>query len=157
MSRRQRKYKKHINPDVVHEDVVVSMFINRIMYDGKKNLARRIVYGAMDRIKDQVKDNSPLDVFKQAIENVKPAVEVRSRRVGGANFQVPVDVRPTRRLVLALRWLTTHSRQRGEKTMTERVAGELLDAYNKRGQSIKKKEDVYRMADANRAFSHFNW
>lgn len=157
MSRRARKYRKDIVSDVVYGDSTVSMLINKVMLDGRKTTASKIMYSAMDQLKKKVEGESPLDVVKKAIENIKPLVEVRSRRVGGATYQVPVDVRPARRLTLALRWLTSYSRARNEKTMSNRLAAEILDAYNERGSSVKKKEDVHRMAEANRAFAHFNW
>ncbi|MDE0118629.1 MAG: 30S ribosomal protein S7 [Bdellovibrionales bacterium] len=158
MSRRSRKiHKKEIKPDSVYSDVMVSYFINKIMWDGKKELARGIVYGALDILSKKYPQESAVSVFKKAIDNCKPNLEVRSRRVGGATYQVPVDVRPVRRSALAIRWIITHSRTRKEKTMTDRLAEELMDAYNKKGASIKKKEDVHRMAESNRAFSHYNW
>jgi small subunit ribosomal protein S7 len=128
-----------------------------MMVRGQKATAQRLFYGAMDEIKGKVQGEEPLAVLKKAIENVKPSIEVRSRRVGGATYQVPVDVRPTRRLSLAMRWLVEYSRERGEKDFAQRFAGEIIDAFNNRGNSIKKKEDVHRMADANKAFSHYNW
>lgn len=157
MSRRARKYRKDIVTDVVYGDSTVSMLINKVMLDGRKTTASKIMYSAMDQLKTKVEGESPLDVVKKAVENIKPLVEVRSRRVGGATYQVPVDVRPARRLTLALRWLTFYSRSRNEKTMANRLSSEILDAYNERGASFKKKEDIHRMAEANRAFAHFNW
>ncbi len=158
MSRRSRKiHKKELKPDPVYSDTTVSYFINKVMWDGKKELARNIVYGALEIISKKNSRESALSVFKKAIENCKPNLEVRSRRVGGATYQVPVDVRPVRRSSLAIRWIIINSRSRKEKTMANRLAGELMDAYNKKGSSIKKKEDVHRMAESNRAFSHYNW
>ena len=157
MSRRKGNYKREVAPDPIHGDILVAKFVNKIMLDGKKSVAQAVVYSSFEQIKEKVQDEEPLEVFKKAIENIKPQLEVRSRRVGGATYQVPVDVRPSRRVTLALRWLATYSRQRGEKNMAQRVANELVDAYNNRGNAIKKKEDVHRMADANRAFSHYNW
>ncbi len=157
MSRRKGNYKREVAPDPVYNDVLLAKFVNKVMWDGKKSVAQAIVYSSLDQIKEKVQGEEPLAVFKKAVENIKPQLEVRSRRVGGATYQVPVDVRPSRRVTLALRWLTTYSRQRGEKNMANRVAGEIIDAYNNRGNAIKKKEDVHRMADANRAFSHYNW
>ena len=157
MSRRKGNYKREVAPDPIYNDVLLAKFVNKIMLDGKKSVAQALVYNSFDQIKNKVEGEEPLTVFKKAVENVKPQLEVRSRRVGGATYQVPVDVRPSRRVTLALRWLTTYSRQRGEKDMATRIAGELIDAYNNRGNSIKKKEDVHRMAEANRAFSHYNW
>ena len=127
------------------------------MIQGKKSVAQRSIYAAMDELRTKVSGEEPLTVFKKALENVKPNLEVRSRRVGGATYQVPVDVRPTRRLALAMTWIVTYSRERGEKSMAARLAGELADAYANRGNAIKKKEDVHRMAEANKAFSHYNW
>ena len=157
MSRRRGSYKREITPDPIYKDVVIAKFVNKVMLDGKKSIAQSLVYGAFDTLKEKVPGEEPMAVFKKAIENVKPQLEVRSRRVGGATYQVPVDVRPSRRLTLAMRWIVNYSRQRGEKTMSERIANELIDAYNNRGNSIKKKEDVHRMAEANKAFSHYNW
>ena len=157
MSRRKGNYKREVAPDPIYNDVLLAKFVNKVMWDGKKSVAQAIVYDSLDQIKEKVQGEEPLAVFKKAVENIKPQLEVRSRRVGGATYQVPVDVRPSRRVTLALRWLTSYSRQRGEKNMSNRVAGEIIDAYNNRGNAIKKKEDVHRMAEANRAFSHYNW
>ena len=157
MSRRRGSYKREAIQDPVYNDLVVSKFVNKMMYDGKKSLSQKIIYGSFDILKEKVAEEEPLTVFKKAVENVKPNLEVRSRRVGGATYQVPVDVRPSRRLALALRWITEYSRARNEKNMSGRIAAEILDAYNNRGASIKKKEDVHRMAEANKAFSHYNW
>ncbi|MDE0151608.1 MAG: 30S ribosomal protein S7 [Bdellovibrionales bacterium] len=157
MSRRNRKIdKREPAVDPKYEDPILGHFINKLMWDGKKELARKIVYSAFEEIGKKASQDA-LSVFKKALENCKPSLEVRSRRVGGATYQVPVDVRPVRRATLAMRWLILHSRSRKEKTMASRLAEELLDAYNNKGQSIKKKEDVHRMAEANRAFSHYNW
>ncbi len=157
MSRRKSADKREILPDPVYNDVVVSKFVNKMMIQGKKSLAYKHVYGALDELRTKVSGEEPLTVFKKALENCKPALEVRSRRVGGATYQVPVDVRPSRRLALAMTWLIGYSRERGEKSMAQRLAGELADAYANRGNAIKKKEDVHRMAEANKAFSHYNW
>jgi len=157
MARRKKSVKRDIQPDPIFNDITITKFVNKIMYDGKKSVAEGIFYGALDEIKTKVTAEEPIAVFKKALENCKPSLEVRSRRVGGATYQVPVDVRPTRRLALAMKWLVTYSRDRGEKTMSARLAGEVLDAYNNRGNAIKKKEDVHKMADANKAFSHYNW
>ncbi len=157
MSRRRRVVKRETLPDPIYNDVVVAKFVNKMMYDGKKSTAQRAFYGALDEIKAKITEEEPLTVFKKALENCKPQIEVRSRRVGGATYQVPVDVRPSRRLALAMRWLTEYTRERGEKDMARRLAGEIMDAYNSRGNAIKKKEDVHRMAEANKAFSHYNW
>ena len=157
MSRRKRSQRREVSPDPVYGDVTVARFIRKVMLDGKKNIAEKVFYNAMDQIKEKVPEETPLNVFKKAIENVKPSLEVRSRRIGGATYQVPIDVRPQRRLTLSMRWLVNYSRSRGEKSMAARLAGELMDAYNNRGNSVKKREDVHKMADANKAFSHFNW
>ncbi|MBK7962118.1 MAG: 30S ribosomal protein S7 [Bdellovibrionales bacterium] len=144
-------------PDPVFKDLVIAKFINKMMVRGQKATAQRLLYGALDELKGKVVGEEPVGVFRKAIENIKPSIEVRSRRVGGATYQVPVDVRPSRRLSLAMRWLVEYSRARGEKDYSKRLAGELLDAFNNRGNAIKKKEDVHRMAEANKAFSHYNW
>src|ERR671921_1506372 len=156
MSRRHSAEKREIIPDAKFGDVVVTKFMNSIMYDGKKSAAESIVYGAFDIIENRTKA-VPLEVFRQALDNVAPAIEVRSRRVGGATYQVPVEVRPERRRALAIRWLINAARARGENTMTEKLAGELLDASNNRGTAVKKREDTHKMAEANRAFSHYRW
>lgn len=157
MSRRKSANKREVLPDPIYNDVVVAKFINKMMFDGKKSTAQSILYSALDELKTKVGEDEPLTVFKKALENTKPQIEVRSRRVGGATYQVPVDVRPARRLALAMRWLIEYSRARGEKDMSRRLAGEIVDAYNNRGNAIKKKEDVHRMAESNKAFSHYNW
>ena len=156
MSRRHRAVRRDINPDPKFGDVVLSKFMNNLMLQGKKSVAESIVYGAFDRIQDRTKQD-PLGVFHQALDNVSPAIEVRSRRVGGATYQVPVEVRTERRQALAIRWLITAARGRNERTMVERLSGELLDASNNRGNAVKKREDTHRMAEANRAFSHYRW
>jgi small subunit ribosomal protein S7 len=148
MSRRHSAVKREINP--------VSKFMNNLMYEGKKSVAENIVYGAFDKIRDKTKQD-PLAVFHQALDNVSPAIEVRSRRVGGATYQVPVEVRTERRQALAIRWLITAARGRNENTMVDRLSGELMDAANNRGTAVKKREDTHRMAEANRAFSHYRW
>ena len=157
MSRRRAVVKRETLPDPVFNDIVVAKFINKMMYDGKKSIAQSALYTAFDEMKTRVPEEEPINVFKKALENCKPQIEVRSRRVGGATYQVPVDVRPSRRLALSMRWLIEYSRDRGEKEMSRRLAGELVDAFNNRGNAIKKKEDVHRMAEANKAFSHYNW
>ena len=158
MSRRHRAEKREVLPDPKFGDVVLSRFMNVLMYDGKKSTAERIVYAAMDTIKRKMGQNGdPLRMFHEAMDNVKPAVEVRSRRVGGATYQVPVEVRPERRQALAIRWIIESARKRGEHTMEERLSGELLDAANNRGAAVKKREDTHRMAEANKAFSHYRW
>jgi small subunit ribosomal protein S7 len=156
MSRRHRAEKREINPDPKFNDLVVSKFMNSIMRQGKKSVAERIVYGALDRLQSKAKSN-PIQLFHQALENVMPSVEVRSRRVGGATYQVPVEVRTERRQALAIRWLITAARSRNENTMEERLSSELLDAANNRGTAVKKREDTHKMAEANRAFSHYRW
>jgi small subunit ribosomal protein S7 len=157
MSRRHRAEKREVLPDPKYGDVVLSKFMNALMYDGKKSVAEAIVYGALDVVKRRIPNADPLRVFHEAIENVKPAVEVRSRRVGGATYQVPVEVRAERRQALAIRWLIEASRKRSEHTMRDRLSNELLDAANNRGAAVKKREDTHRMAEANRAFSHYRW
>ena len=157
MSRRKGNYKREVVPDPMYNDTLVAKFVNRVMLQGKKSTAQRLVYAALEELKVKIAAEEPLAVFKKAVENVKPQLEVRSRRVGGATYQVPVDVRPSRRITLAVTWLVDNARARGEKDMALRIAAELMDAYNNRGNAIKKKEDVHRMAEANRAFSHYNW
>ncbi len=157
MSRRRRVHKREILPDPIYNDIVITKFVNKMMYGGKKSTAQAIFYGALDELKTKITEEDSLTVFRKALENAKPQIEVRSRRVGGATYQVPVDVRPSRRVALAMKWLIEYSRDRGEKDMGKRLAGELMDAYNNRGNAIKKKEDVHRMAEANKAFSHYNW
>ena len=157
MSRRKRTYKREVIPDPVFKDLVIAKFVNKMMIQGKKATAQKLFYGALDELKEKVPAEEPINVLKKALENTKPSIEVRSRRVGGATYQVPTDVRPSRRLSLAMRWLIEYSRARGEKDFAKRLAGEILDAFNNRGNAIKKKEDVHKMADANKAFSHYNW
>ena len=152
MSRRRRAEKREILPDPKFKDLVLSKFMNNLMLDGKKSVSEKIVYGAFDEIENKMK-RPPLEVFHEALDNIKPAVEVRSRRVGGATYQVPVEVRPQRREALAIRWLIKASRDRNEKTMKDRLASELIDAVNTRGSAVKKKEDTHKMAEANKAFS----
>ena len=156
MPRRREVPKREILPDPKYHDKLVAKFINGIMRKGKKSLAERILYGAFDLIEQRTKQD-PLEVFKKAVENVKPVLEVRSRRVGGATYQVPTEVRPERRTALSIRWIVSYAKQRPEKTMIERLAGELIDAANNRGLAIKKKEDTHRMAEANKAFAHYRW
>jgi small subunit ribosomal protein S7 len=156
MSRRHRAERREVNPDPKYNDLIVSKFMNSIMKQGKKSVAERIVYGALDTMQAKAKSN-PIQLFHQALENVMPAVEVRSRRVGGATYQVPVEVRNERRQALAIRWLISAARARNENTMQERLSGELLDAANNRGTAVKKREDTHKMAEANRAFSHYRW
>jgi small subunit ribosomal protein S7 len=156
MSRRRAAVKREVLPDAKFGDLVVTKFMNCLMYEGKKSVAETIVYGAFDRVAKR-SGAEPLRVFHDALGNVRPSVEVRSRRVGGATYQVPVEVRPDRSMALAIRWLITASRDRSEHTMEERLSGELLDASNNRGTAVKKREDTHRMADANKAFSHYRW
>ena len=156
MSRRHSAEKREVNPDPKFGNMIITKFMNSVMYDGKKSVAEAIVYGALDMIEAKTKQG-PLQVFEQALENVMPTIEVRSRRVGGATYQVPVEVRSVRRQALGIRWLISAARDRNEKTMTERLSAELLDASNGRGNAVKKREDVHRMAEANRAFSHYRW
>jgi len=156
MSRRHRAQKRDIIPDPKFGDVVLTKFMNSIMLDGKKSAAEKIVYGALDQMEAKAKSD-PVAIFHTALENVMPSVEVRSRRVGGATYQVPVDVRAERKQALAIRWIIIAARKRNENTMVERLSGELLDASNNRGTAVKKREDTHKMADANKAFSHYRW
>ena len=156
MARRRRPEKREILPDPRFGDEVLSKFMNSVMYDGKKSVAELIVYGAMETVETRAKKD-PLGVFHEALNNIKPGIEVRSRRVGGATYQVPVEVRPERAQALAIRWLISAARSRSENTMSARLSGELLDASNNRGNAVKKREDTHRMAEANRAFSHYRW
>ncbi|WP_026606371.1 30S ribosomal protein S7 [Methylocapsa acidiphila] len=156
MSRRHSAEKREVIPDAKFGDVILTKFMNSIMYDGKKSVAESIVYNAFDIIGQKTK-SEPLSVFRQALENVAPAIEVRSRRVGGATYQVPVEVRMERRQALAIRWIITAARGRNDKTMVDRLSAELMDAANNRGNAVKKREDTHRMAEANRAFSHYRW
>ena len=156
MSRRHSAEKREILPDAKYGDKILTKFMNNLMLDGKKSVAERIVYGALSKVEEKLK-REPIEAFHEALENIKPSVEVRSRRVGGATYQVPVEVRPIRQEALAIRWLINASRSRNENTMEERLAGELLDAVNTRGSAVKKREDTHKMADANKAFSHYRW
>ena len=156
MPRKGNIPKRDVLPDPVYGSVTVAKLINSIMLDGKKGTAQAIVYGAFDMIKEQTGEE-PLEVFEKAMSNIMPVLEVKAKRIGGANYQVPVEVRPERRQTLGLRWLTKYTRARGERTMAERLAKELMDAANNTGTSVKKKEDTHKMADANRAFAHFRW
>jgi small subunit ribosomal protein S7 len=156
MPRRREVPKRKINKDPKYHDWLVAKFTNCLMLSGRKSIAESIVYGAFDIIEERVNDD-PLKVFKAAVDNVKPQVEVKSRRVGGATYQVPVEVRSERRLALSIRWIISYSRARGEKSMRERLAAELIEAANNRGNAIKKREDTHRMAEANKAFSHYRW
>ena len=156
MPRRRVAAKRRVLPDPVYNDVIVAKYINNVMLNGKKSTSERIVYGAFALIEQRTKED-PVKVFKKAIENVQPMIEVKSRRVGGSTYQVPVEVRPDRRLALGLRWIIQYSRSRSGKTMQERLAAELMDAAAGRGSSVKKREDVHKMAEANKAFAHYRW
>ncbi len=156
MSRRREIPSRDILPDPKFGNQTLAKFINVMMYDGKKSVAERIVYGALDQVADKTKED-PLEVFTRALDNVRPVVEVKSRRVGGATYQVPVEVRPSRRTALAMRWLVDAARKRGEKSMGIRLANELMEAADNRGSAVKKREDTHRMAEANKAFSHYRW
>ena len=156
MPRRGNVPKREVLPDPLYNSVLVTKLINSIMLDGKKGVAQKVVYGAFDIIKEKT-GNDPMDVYTQALENIMPSLEVKARRVGGATYQVPVEVRPARRQTLGLRWLTTYSRNRSEKTMKERLAGELMDAANNTGAAVKKREDTHKMAESNKAFAHYRW
>ena len=156
MSRKKSQPKKEIVPDPKFNSTIIPKLINNIMYDGKRNIAAKIVYDAIEKIKTKSKDE-PINVFNEAINNIRPTVEVRSRRVGGATYQVPVEVRPKRSQALALRWLIDASRKRKDKTMSDKLFNEIFDAYNNKGSSIKKKEDTHKMAESNKAFAHYRW
>ena len=156
MPRRGNVPKREVLPDPIYGSVLVTRLVNNIMLDGKKGVAQKVVYGAFDIVKEKT-GNDPLEVFTQAMENIMPSLEVKSRRVGGATYQVPMEVRPARRQTLGLRWLTAYSRARGERTMAERLAGEIMDAANNTGASVKMREDVHKMAESNKAFAHFRW
>ena len=156
MPRRNGVPKRDVLPDPVYGSKVITKLVNQIMLDGKKGTAQAIVYDAFDIIKEKM-NREPLDVFNQALENVKPLLEVKARRVGGSTYQVPMEIRPERRQTLAIRWLVMFARKRSEKTMKEKMAGELMDAYNNAGASIKRKEEMHRMAEANKAFAHYRW
>ncbi|ABS26111.1 MULTISPECIES: 30S ribosomal protein S7 [Anaeromyxobacter] len=156
MPRRREVEKRKILPDPKFQDRIVAKFVNNLMREGKKSTGERIIYGAFDQVEQKLKDD-PLKIFKKALDNVKPVVEVKSRRVGGATYQVPVEVRQDRRTALAMRWLIDYSKARGEKTMQEKLAGEIIDAANNRGNAVKKREDTHKMAEANKAFAHYRW
>ena len=156
MPRRGNVPKREILPDPVYNSVLVTKLVNSIMLDGKKGVAQKVVYGAFDIIQEKTGKDA-LEVFRDALENIMPTLECKTRRVGGANYQVPMEVRPTRRQTLGLRWLTNYSRARSERTMKERLAGEIMDAYNNAGNAVKKREDTHKMAEANKAFAHFRW
>ena len=156
MPRRGNVPKREVLPDPMYNSVLVTKLVNSIMLVGKKGVAQKVVYGAFDTIKEKT-GNEPLDVFTQALENIMPSLEVKARRVGGATYQVPMEVRPARRQTLGLRWLTSYARARGERTMAERLAGEIMDAANNTGSAVKKREDTHKMAESNKAFAHFRW
>ncbi len=156
MPRRGNVPKREILPDPVYNSVLVTKLVNSVMLDGKKGVAQKVVYGAFDIVKEKT-GKEPLEVFQAALENIMPSLEVKARRVGGATYQVPIEVRPARRQTLGLRWLTTYTRARGEKTMREKLAGEIMDAANNTGASVKKREETHRMAESNKAFAHFRW
>ena len=155
--RRRRAPVREILPDPIYNSKLVSKFINSIMLDGKKSVAAKIFYDAIDIIDKKVEDEKGIDVFYKAVENIKPVMEVKSRRIGGATYQVPIEVRPVRQQALAIRWLISYTRKRSERTMKDRLANELMDAANERGTAYKKKEDTYKMAEANKAFAHYRW
>lgn len=156
MPRRGQIAKRDVLPDPLYNSKLVTRLINNIMYDGKKGVAQKIVYGAFDIVKEKT-GKEPLEAFEQAMENIMPVLEVKARRVGGATYQVPMEVRPERRQTLGLRWITTYSRTRSERTMQERLAGEILDALNNAGGAVKKREETHKMAEANKAFAHYRW
>ena len=156
MPRRGNVPKREILPDPMYNSVLVTKLVNSIMVDGKKGVAQKVVYGAFDIVREKT-GNDPLEVFNTAIENIMPSLEVKARRVGGATYQVPIDVRPARRQTLGLRWLTSYARARSERTMAERLAGEIMDASNNTGSAVKKREDTHKMAESNKAFAHFRW
>jgi len=157
MPRRRVVAKREVLPDPKFGSEILAKFINVIMVDGKKSVAERIVYGALDIVAEKQTSKEPLEVFEEALDKIRPSVEVKSRRVGGSTYQVPVEVRPARQSALAMRWLVEYSRKRGEKSMRQRLAGEMMDAVESRGAAVKKREDVHRMAEANKAFSHYRW
>ena len=156
MSRRRAAIKREVLPDHKFKDKILTKFMNRIMFDGKKSVAENIVYGALQMIADKTKKKE-IEFFHNALDNVKPSLEVRSRRVGGATYQVPMEVRPIRAQTLAMKWIVASARKRGEKTLKEKIANELIDAFNNKGSAVKKREETHKMAEANRAFSHFRW
>lgn len=156
MSRKGKIPKRDVLPDPKYNDKLITRFVNGIMKEGKKSLAESILYKSLDRIKEKTKDD-PMKIFRKAIDNVRPSIEVRSRRVGGATYQVPVEVKSDRKMALAIRWLTSYAAMRNEKSMIEKLAGELMDAYNNKGGAVKKREDVHKMAEANKAFAHYRW
>ncbi|MCI8612345.1 MAG: 30S ribosomal protein S7 [Clostridia bacterium] len=156
MPRRSGVPKRDVLPDPVYNSKVITKLVNQVMLDGKKGTAQKIVYGAFDIVKEKM-NLEPIDVFTQALENIKPVLEVKARRVGGSTYQVPIEIRPDRRQTLAIRWMVAFARKRSEKTMAERMAGEIMDAYNNAGSAIRRKEEMHKMAEANRAFAHYRW
>lgn len=157
MSRRRRAFKREAQPDPLYNSVTLAKFVNKVMYSGKKSLARRIVYNALEQFAKKAKVEDPLQAFEQALENAKPALEVKSRRIGGATYQVPVEIAPDRRTAMAMQWIIKFSREKAGRPMEEALAMELLDCFNNQGTTIKKKDDTHRMAEANRAFAHYKW
>ncbi|MBS0625803.1 MAG: 30S ribosomal protein S7 [Verrucomicrobia bacterium] len=157
MSRRRRAVKRRIPNDPIYQSYTLAKFINRVMQDGKKSVARAIVYRALEKFAQRVKTDNPLEAFEQAVENSKPSLEVKTRRIGGANYQVPVEIPPERRTSMAMGWIITHSRAKPGRAMEEALASELVDCFNNQGTTIKKKDDTHRMAEANRAFAHYKW
>lgn len=157
MSRRRRAAKRETEPDPVYNSIVLAKFVNKLMYDGKKSLARRIVYNAIEQFAKKIKTDDPLTAFEQALENAKPALEVKSRRIGGATYQVPVEIAPERRTAMAMQWIIKYSREKAGRPMEEALAMEFFDCFNNQGSTIKKKDDTHRMAEANRAFAHYKW
>lgn len=155
--RRRRAEKRKVEPDPLYNSVILSKFINKVMYDGKKNLAQRVIYQALERFSKKVNSDNPLEAFETALENARPALEVKSRRIGGATYQVPIEVAPQRSFALAMRWIIDNSRKKVGKSMADGLATELYDCYNNQGTTIKKKDDTHRMAEANKAFAHFKW
>lgn len=157
MSRRRRATKREIPSDPVYQSLTLAKFINKLMYDGKKAVARSIVYGALDKFAQKIKTDNPLEAFEQALENAKPSLEVKTKRIGGANYQVPVEIPNERRAAMAMQWIISHSRAKPGRCMEEALASELIDCYNNQGATIKKKDDTHRMAEANKAFAHYKW
>lgn len=157
MSRRRRAEKREIQPDPIYGSELLAKFINKIMLDGKKSVSRSIVYGALEKFSQRIKSENPLEAFEVALENAKPTLEVKSRRIGGATYQVPIEIPANRRISMAMRWIIAHSRSKAGRSMMEALAGELYDCYNNQGTTIKKKDDTHRMAEANRAFAHYKW
>ena len=157
MSRRRRAAKRDIDPDPVYKSTTLAKFINKVMLHGKKSVARKIVYRALERFAEKVNSNNPLDAFEQVLENAKPALEVKTRRIGGANYQVPVEIPQERRMAMAMQWIITNSRAKPGRAMEDALANELIDCFNNQGATIKKKDDTHRMAEANKAFAHYKW